>query len=443
MIDLNNREIALLIWFAFIFGWVASKSQIRSAMVNVIKAAFVPKLRNIWVAMTIYLTLSIVILSKFGIWKIDNLKTTISWLLIFPLVSIMEANRITDEKMFFKKSMVELFGLTAFMECIVSLHSFSLLVELTLLPALTVLLLLLAYLENKQEHQSIHKILKFILIGAGALLLFATLYGVTSHFSDVATALTAREVLVPTMLTIMFLPFTWCLHAFMTYENVFARLGLKIKDQQLLRYAKLRSALVFRHDLKGLRQFSRRGILFEFGSKADIRSAIAKVKQAQSREKSPPNVQKSEGWQPTLAKLFLTTLGIETNDYQEGLDGWHAQSNYIEFDAEPIPNNVAYYVSGNEYAATKLKLSMNINSAVAAEKAEKRFVEIASFLLRQALNAETLGDFGRLLLDDNHILQLAETTVRMSKEKWVGGIPNGYSKHLTIIRGTSKSDDPS
>lgn len=89
---------------------------------------------------------------------------------------------------------------------------------------------------------------------------------------------------------------------------------------------------------------------------------------------------------PNQACSYLNGTGIHTRGYKDLGGQWGCSSPYFEMGGSPIPNNVAYYVSGTSNQATQLRLVLNVNS-----RAEETSARLSFFLYANALFKKALG----------------------------------------------------
>jgi hypothetical protein len=137
--DLNNHEIAILIWFSVISLWALLQKSVRKAFREVIKSFFVPSILLTILIATIYIALWIWVLSQVGLWKIDNLKTTILWGTSFALLAIFNINSVNNDKGYFKSKVVELLTFSGSLSFISELFDLSISTEIVLIPLTTFL----------------------------------------------------------------------------------------------------------------------------------------------------------------------------------------------------------------------------------------------------------------------------------------------------------------
>ncbi|MEO1226281.1 MAG: hypothetical protein AAFX92_18835, partial [Pseudomonadota bacterium] len=98
-----------------------------------------------------------------------------------------------------------------------------------------------------------------------------------------------------------------------------------------------------------------------------------------------------------------------------------------------MPNNIAYYVEGEEKSAKLLKLVLNINDTDHANDALSRFIEIARTLFRKALNQEITADIANsLALRKELSIEYINKCVTIEKEEWLNSRSKGYTLKFTI-----------
>jgi hypothetical protein len=111
-----------------------------------------------------------------------------------------------------------------------------------------------------------------------------------------------------------------------------------------------------------------------------------------ARESNPPKVNRSEGWSPYEAKDYLEPEGIKTRHYHpvDPSDAveWFCCSDLVEFGEGLLPNNIGYYLSGNERAVKSLELKLNVNSPEHAAEAHAKLLSAADTLTRNALGLD-------------------------------------------------------
>ena len=111
-----------------------------------------------------------------------------------------------------------------------------------------------------------------------------------------------------------------------------------------------------------------------------------------------------------------------------------------ELDSELFSNNVTFAIEGNEHAATRLKLSLNVNNAKAAVAAMESFASMVKVLIETevpACEAEKLiiaARSGRA-----RTLKVSNAGVQLTREDWRNNNLSGYQLMLVITHSAYSS----
>ena len=436
--EFTNREIASYLWlggFLLVAFW---KVDVRHAFVGVIKAAVHPKVVALLCSAAIYISLWVAGFWSIGIWSYSNLKTTILWAISFAILSIfetMEASRSGGEGRFFLRIARNIFGIAGILTFVAEMQSFSLPVELVVVPIVTVLSILHAFAEADPKFEIVRKTLFPILVVVGA---WYFIYSVYVTFSDVPKFMsvdTLREFGIPILLSFAFFPFLYAFLLLVTYENAFVRLRWQIADEKLQRRAKWEAFFRFGPRLYLLRKWAANVARSRPQNVRELRLSFNETISSAKAEASPPFIKPSEGWSPYRAKDFLRNTGLAAGDYHRGLEEeWWANSPYLELSNEPtLANNLSYYIAGNERVVTSLKLCLNVNVPTKRREAERRFVEVGRVLLQAALGLP-VAEPAILALSSMEArdLSIDMWTIHLGYEEWSGGIEGGFERVIEI-----------
>ena len=160
------------------------------------------------------------------------------------------------------------------------------------------------------------------------------------------------------------------------------------------------------------------------------------MKDLARREKNPATVPPEEGWSPYRAREFLITDGLVPGDYhQDPFDEaeWFASSPYLEIGRAIIPNNVAYYVEGDEHVARRLKLIVQFNDPESADESRERFVGVARQLIRKALDQEMPAELrAAIMAETSTSFAIDGKTAELVRQSWLSG--RGHELRL-YLRG--------
>lgn len=132
-------------------------------------------------------------------------------------------------------------------------------------------------------------------------------------------------------------------------------------------------------------------------------------------------------------KDLLVGQGLPTGDYHPSFDDeWYASSTMLELDGGVFPNNLAYYIEGDQHAARRLKLKLNINNPEYAANAEEGLWIAARILLQAVLDSGEAEEAAEALRGADAIDRLlGKYRVQLRREDFTG-LRGGYSRIFLI-----------
>ncbi|MFA6061898.1 MAG: hypothetical protein WC736_04730 [Gallionella sp.] len=434
--ELNNREFATLIWMAIFIGYVFFKDQdgrATNALIQLLRAFLSPKIIMVVAWATFWIALCVWALHYAGAWEFANLKTTLLWGVAFAFVTVLDVGRISEDHAYFRKTVRDTVSVAVVLTFIAEAYSFSLASELILIPLLTMMSGVKVISENHPTHAQVGRLATAILIMAGVAYVINGLYCVASDFQTFATWNTVREFFIPIVLSLLFLSYLYVVSVVVSYEKNFVALQWAVKDDALRRYAKVQAITRFCLDLDGLRRWKRHVCLFHPISREDIRRSIDEIKANQIREIAPPSVSRELGWCPTDATQFLKAYELETCDYHRIDDGqWWANSPMRELSGAAImPDNIAYYIEGDEKAVKCLKVKLNVNDRLNGAASDSEFQTICAALLKAADVDVSPVLQEQMFYQDDIDVDAGGRRVRVHRQDFVNPA-KGYSRKLAV-----------
>jgi len=231
----NNREIASAIWLIVAFIFFSMKRDIREAFYNVFNCFFNIKIQISILIMIAYMAGIVTILYLLNLWEIFLLKDTIIWFCFSGY--IMTFNILTSSKQenLFQRITKNIVIVVIIIEFLINTYTFSLGIELLLIPFIIIITLLDAIAETSDEYKSLLKLingLQFIIMGS--ILIYATTHAILD-FKNLGNINTFRSVLLAPLLTIFFLPLIYSMLVFSAYEKLFLRLNLGYEKSKKLK----------------------------------------------------------------------------------------------------------------------------------------------------------------------------------------------------------------
>jgi hypothetical protein len=241
----NSREIALLLWIAVIVLAVLL-SKLRKSLIPIIEILTSKMFVIIFSLIGAYLFGIILLFKNLEVWQNSNLKDVLFWLFT---VGLILAFKINDAKSnaYFKGIFLSAIKWTIVLEFVVNLYSFSLFTEIIILPVLVFLAMTQAVAEMDEKHKVVSKFLQNVIALEGLSIFSYSIYKTVINFNAVLTFQNLVAFLLPSTITILFIPFIYFLALYSTYESYFIHLDFmtikkdKVKEvkQLILRIANI------------------------------------------------------------------------------------------------------------------------------------------------------------------------------------------------------------
>jgi hypothetical protein len=267
---LNNREIATAIWLTVIFLWALSISGVRRSIPGLLKIIFNKKIIIPLIAMLLYIVFMVVIFKKIGFWDKSATKDTILWTLGSAFATYFSLNRVGQDSNYFKNVILDNIKLVLILEFVLNLYSFSLPVELIVIPIVSFIVMLNAFAESKPDYKQVSKLLSFILGVFGLYLLAFTFREIVLDFQNFATLKNLRDFFLPPLFSIFLLPFVYIMALFIQYEMFFVRIDFANKNQDVAKYAKRKVLATCHINLSKLSKVSKKAGYPKVNDKKDV-----------------------------------------------------------------------------------------------------------------------------------------------------------------------------
>lgn len=382
----------------------------------------------LWMAVCVYG------LFRVELWEYTNLKATIVWGVTFAFSSMVGLEKIRSDKNFFEGLVSGAVKLTAIVIFITNLYSFSLWVELILVPLVVFLSLLGVVSAREEKNALLTKMLEYLVALIGVMYFLNAMYEVFSDFKGFASATNFKDFVGPIVLTFMFFPFLYIFGLYGAYNRAFAQVGLRFENKKIASYSKWTAFRLFRTDVELMQQWVREVYVWSVSNPAEIKASIISMKCRRFREKNPLPVASIDGWPPQDARRFLYGFGFTVESYNPayGYEIWSGGPKYVKVNAEYHSTNIGYYIRGEDGVVRHLKVVLNVNSVEEAVVGEDYFKEVAESLLRVIFGGVPESLVCPLLnaLDNDFFVE--GRGVRFSKELYIHSTSGGYSRSMSV-----------
>ncbi|MEO8436955.1 MAG: hypothetical protein ABI562_00750 [Chloroflexota bacterium] len=305
--DPSNRDLAFLIWLGVIalagLRWRPIR-EMAGVLVRVLRF-----LRYAIAAFAIYIGALVLLAQKQGLWDTRLLKETLVWFVLPGIPLLFRFTQAWEGRPFYVRTLVGAVSLSAIVEFYVGLGSFSLPVELLLLPLITFLAVFSTVALAKPETRQIGKIAGAVmaLLGLG-ILASATLAVINRPQMNFA------EILGPFglsfFLTAAALPFVFVFSLAANYHDTFSGIDEEIGgDKRARRRAKAAVLASF-----GLRNRQLHNL-----TPMDVRELARTKRWAEARHLIAYQravVREREAKQDLAAKRLIRYAGVEGTDWE-------------------------------------------------------------------------------------------------------------------------------
>lgn len=387
--------------------------------------------------MTMYVVMIIYGLACLGLWDFSLLKGSLIWFFSVAIFSLFQVNKFSESPHKIRELVADSFKLVVVVEYLVGAYTFHIVVELVLVPLIVFLSAMVAFAETKPEYESVHKFLNAVLAIVGTAILGAVMYLLVKDFDQVANRQAASDFVLPVILSALYTPFIAFMAVYSTYQTVLIRLQYSIKKRHVELYASFVAMLIFNVRTELLKRWSSNVAKCRLQTVREVNQSFRQFFQMLAREKSPDAIFLPEGWSPNLARKFLISEGIETGFYNPvdpmEPSEWFCCSKLVEFGLGLFPNNIAYYLNGNDRAVNSLRLKLNVNDPEHAEEAHTKLLSSADTLAREALGLDLRDILSQaIILGQEGTLDGPDFKITFTKTEWPNHAFGGYDLSVEI-----------
>lgn len=232
---LSTREWATLIWGCIFMLYVLCHSEIRKSLWNVIVIFFDKKLRILWEIILLYVLTITMVFCYLPIWENIYIKDIIIWFLFSGLIYCMNAVSSEADETYIKKILKDNLKFTMILEFFMSTFTFSIWIELAIIPVITIITVMNVIAERKEEYKSVHKLLDSILVIAGFWIFYETIKIGINEYKQLNIINTLVSFMIPIVYLILIIPLEYILELYSKYEVLFLRMTFKEEKDKRIR----------------------------------------------------------------------------------------------------------------------------------------------------------------------------------------------------------------
>lgn len=285
---LNSRQFAGILWLVIFVGWALTHAAVRDSLKSMLKTMLTPKLIVLFGAIISAFVAFTWLLWREGRWDWTMLYDTVLFVAVGGIGSVSRAasQGVTYDARFYSKTVLVNFEVMALFAFLSDFFPFNFWVEfLLVVPLVTLLAMLVVVSEYQKGADQVHRLLAGVQGILGILLIgYVILRVITDHESLMTTQVLSSLVL-PFVLSILFLPVLILVCAVFAYESAFLVITFKTgQSDRLTRWKKWRLVLRFGLNLAGLQSFRRSPAMQEYAWLKTEGEALAALKQWPAQE---------------------------------------------------------------------------------------------------------------------------------------------------------------
>ena len=235
----STRELATAFWVGAILIAVGmaivTNKKIRQGFIGVLKCFFNRKLRKLWEIYFLYIGIITLMFSRFPIWKNIYLKDIILWTLFSGLTICMNAVAGEADEKYISKVLKDNIRFTVVTEFLLSTFTFSLWVELIIIPIMTAITLLDVVAAQKSETVAVHKLLQSVIAFIGLCLVFQTVKVGIREYRELNMVDTLVSFFIPMVYLLFVTPLEYAFELYSKYEMLFIQMHFKEPSDKMVR----------------------------------------------------------------------------------------------------------------------------------------------------------------------------------------------------------------
>ena len=238
----NNREIAIGLWVIVAVILLLFTKAARQFLKTALPILFCKKFVVFYVVFLSYLAVVLYVLNWSEWWDFKFLKDTIFWVLFVELPLFTKAIEKADGTHFFRKLLKDNVAISVIIEFFVGFWTFSLTVELIIVPATVLISALYAIASMDKKHLSAKRFFEVLFAVWGVVIFINAIFCLFISPGEFFSLDTLKSLLLPLVLLIFNLPVIYGLALYNMYEQVFIRVkGIK-QEQRKMKWQVIRFA---------------------------------------------------------------------------------------------------------------------------------------------------------------------------------------------------------
>ena len=230
----STRELAMGIYMAVLLIYVLCHAKSRKALLKVVKIAASPRISVTALILAAVGIGAAFYASRFSVWDNAYYKDVVMWALFvgWPLCFGAISSK---EKGYFRNAIVDNLKFMVLFDCVFSTFTFPLWAEMLIIPATTIIALLEMVAKREEKSKAVAKLMGGLLTIIGFVVLYFTVRTAIAEFKTDMTSGMVASLIIPFILSILYVPFAYLLALYAAYEVSFLRMKFCEPDNRWIR----------------------------------------------------------------------------------------------------------------------------------------------------------------------------------------------------------------
>lgn len=405
----SNREIAAFIWLLIILIFICRTKEVRNSIFGFVKLFFDRKLFFAFSTFLIYTLCLVFILWYIEFWDVYLLKDTVYWIVFSGIILFVNVNKIESVHSL-SKLIKDNIKAIAIWEFFFNFYTFSLIVELVLIPVISFFSIMVVFAEDSSKREENHKKVVALCWTVLGVIGFCMIVYVVCHaiteYEFLFSVSNIKSFILPMLLVILALPYFYILALYMNYESYI----IIVKHVHGNSDSKISKGLItstFKYanvNLKTLKSINKYQANFDSSKESPdeyIRKVARKPKCIISNKAKLIKFNNIKTVVNSLSQIGIGKLNEWHRSYS-GDDCYISMTSYYQFgidDITKIPNSLAFYLTGEETCIKQLEVVLDIGYEQNKLEALNKFENI---LLR-------VFDLLNVMIPDNLTCSIADS----------------------------------
>lgn len=229
---LSTREWAIFIWGMLFLIYGLCHKKIRESFWNVVVICCRRRIRRLFEIILLYVIAITIVFYHLPIWNNLYLKDIIIWFLFSGLIYCFNAVSGESDETYISKVLKNNLKLTIFLEFSMNTFTFNIWIELIIIPIITIIMVMDAIAERKEEYKNTHRLLNLILAIIGFWILYKTILTGIKEYKELNAINTLVSFMIPIVYLILIIPLMYILELYSKYELLFIRMTFEEENDK-------------------------------------------------------------------------------------------------------------------------------------------------------------------------------------------------------------------